>query len=282
MSFNSNDNKALLWSLMYEGGVFTNIPQEHLAKVKDIFERKITILNKSEGTVLEKNKKAMMDMVKELETLRTKPTLKNVKERNYDTPVTSNDIQMKRRETFNNNLEKRQSEFNDMMTVKTPDKPDFSDSPDNPPIGSEMDQLLADMIAKRNLQLSNVTANHDASAAQEWITKDNSNPESFSNTIGESTGAPTLKIGEALDKGNVVENIRLDVKDELDNRKHVTFADTKPDINDKVEPRNGLSFFEKFKKTARDNREIIEEIKTLRSEITNKLSKIDELLVELS
>lgn len=282
MSFNSNDNKALLWGLMYEGGVFTNIPQEHLAKVKDIFERKITSLNESEGTVLEKNKKAMMDMVKELEILRTKPTLTNVKERNYDTPVTSNDIQMKRREAFNNNLEKRQSEFNDMMTVKTPDKPDFTDSPDDPPIGSEMDQLLADMIAKRNLQLSNVTANHDASAAQEWITKDNSNPESFSNTIGESTGPPTLKIGEALDKGNVVENIRIDVKDELDNRKRVTFADTKPATNDKEGQGNGLDFFEKFKKTARDNREIIEEIKTLRSEITNKLSKIDELLVELS
>ena len=158
MSFNSNDNKALLWSLMYEGGVFTNIPQEQLAKVKEIFERKIASLNESEGSVLAKNKKAMMDMVKELEILRTKPTLTNVKERNYDTPVTSNDIQMKRRETFNNNLEKRQSEFNDMMTVKTPDKPDFTDSPDDPPIGSEMDKLLADMIAKRNLQLSNVTA----------------------------------------------------------------------------------------------------------------------------
>ena len=40
MSFNSNENKALLWGLMYEGGVFTNISPEHLSKIKEMFEEK--------------------------------------------------------------------------------------------------------------------------------------------------------------------------------------------------------------------------------------------------
>ena len=58
MSFNSNQNKALLWGLMYEGGVFTNIAPEHLSKVKEMFETKIETWNKADGSILERNKKA--------------------------------------------------------------------------------------------------------------------------------------------------------------------------------------------------------------------------------
>lgn len=285
MSFNSNDNKGLLWGLMYEGGVFTNIPQNQISKVKDIFEEKINHWNNKPGTVLERNKEAMMEMVKELETLRTKPALTSISQRKYDTPqapqnaVTLNEIQTQRRESFNNNLKERQSDFNNMMAVKKPEKPDFSDdSPDNPPVGNnEMDKLLAEMIAKRDLQLSNVSSSHDPNAAQEWITKDNSNPESFTNSI-DTRGAPTLTIGESIDQLSVVENIRLDVQEDISNRaKKVTFSEEVSTDTD-----SELDFLSKFKKSERDNSEIIEEIKALRSEITKKLSKIDDLLVELN
>ena len=279
MSFSSDKNKGLLWNLMYEGGVFANIPNEAVSKVKELFENKISQLDSTPGSVLEKNKQAMMEMVKDVESLRTKPILTSSngpQSRNYDTPVTSADIQNQRREKFNTNLEKKQSEFTSMMTVKKPNKVDFSDSPDEKPIGDEMDKLLADMIAKRDLQLSNATANHNANAAQDWITKDNSNPDSFTNTVTTSS-APTLQIGETLDISSV-ENIKIDVKDEIQNRKTVTFSDE----NDKQKGNEGLDFLSRFKKTARNKKEIIEEIKMLRSEITSKLTKIDELLVELS
>lgn len=276
MSFNSNENKGLLWGLMYEGGVFTNIPQSNLSKVKELFENKINNLNRESGSILEKNKRAMVEMVKELESLRTKPALSqnmHVQERNYDTPVTASDIQAQRQEAFNNNLEKKQQDFNSMMAVKKPKEMDFSDSPDEKPIGSEMDKLLADMIARRDLQLTNASASHNATAAQEWITKDNSNPDAFTNTITSSSNG--LKIGEPLG-GELpnVENIRMDVTEEI-SKKRVTF---------KEEPSKdeGLSFFERFKKTERDNSEIISEIKLLRGEITERLSKIDALLVELT
>ena len=194
-----------------------------------------------------------------------------VSDRKYDAPVTSKEIQNQRRENFNTNLEKRQNEFNDMIAVKKPNKPDFTDSPDDKPIGAEMDKLLADMIAKRDLQLTNATAQQDANAAQEWITKDNSNPDSFSNTITNPV-TTTLKIGESLDVTNI-ENIEIDVKDEVsEHRKRVTFAENES-IGD---------FFQKFKKTERDNKEIIKDIQKIRDEINNRLSKIDDLLVELS
>lgn len=276
MSFSSDKNKGLLWNLMYEGGVFANIPNEAVSKVKELFENKIAQLDGNSGSVLEKNKLAMREMVKEVESLRTKPILSNTPQtRNYDTPITSADIQSQRRDKFNTNLEKKQNEFTSMMTVKKPNKVDFSDSPDEKPIGDEMDKLLADMIAKRDLQLSNATANHNANAAQDWITKDNTNPDSFTNTVTNSN-PPTLQIGESLDISSV-ENIKIDVKDEIQNRKTVTFSDKKDS-----QSTGGLDFLSRFKKTTRDNSEIIEEIKTLRAEITSKLTKIDELLVELN
>jgi hypothetical protein len=269
MSFNSNENKALLWGLMYEGGVFTNIPPEHLSKVKEMFETKIESWNNMDGSILDRNKKAMMEMVKDLEKLRNKSTLNS--DRNYDTPVTTKEIQNQRREKFNTNLEKKQNEFNEMITAKKPSRPDFTDTPDETPIGSEMDKLLADMIAKRDLQLNNATAQQDSNVAQEWITKDNKNPESFTNSIT-TQRVPLLKIGESLDKSNV-ENIKIDVSDEVnEHKKRVTFAET-----------NSTSdFFQKFKLTERDNNEIIKDIQKIREEINNRLSKIDDLLVELN
>lgn len=266
MSFNSDTNKALLWNLMYEGGVFTNIDNSNLSKVKELFDKKILSLSNTQGSVLDKNKQAMREMIKELETIRTKPTLNS--NRKYDTPVTSSDIQNQRREVFNSNLEKRQNEFNDMIKAKTPNKPKFSDSPDEKPIGHEMDKLVSDMITKRKLEISNVTASHNANAAQEWITKDNKNPESFTNILNDNPSV-MIKIGESIDSTNI-DNIQLDVREEINKeRKRVTF---KTDNDD---------FLAKFKKTERENSEIIKDIKVLRDEITSKLSKIDDLLVEL-
>ena len=289
MAFNSNENKGLLWTLMYEGGVFTNINQTHLTKVKEMFENKINILHNSSGTVLEKNKRAMMEMIKDLESLRKTPVLRsnddsdtmsngnNTTERQYDIPVTANDIKSQRQEAFSSTLEKKQSEFTNMMSVKTPERPEFGDNQEEEkPIGEEMDKLLADMIAKRDLQLKNASSGQSSTKAQEWITKDNSNPTDFSNTLNTSTTTtsdpPVLKIGGEINDNIVpsVENIKIDVREEI-NKKHVSFKD------DPVEP----SFFERFKKTDRENNDIINDIKLLKSEITDKLTKLDELLYEL-
>ena len=89
---------------MYEGGVFANIPNEAVSKVKELFENKISDSN---GSVL-KNKQAMMEMVKDVESLRTKPLLSVQMFHNQeigDTPVTSADIKTKE-EKFNTNLKK--------------------------------------------------------------------------------------------------------------------------------------------------------------------------------
>ena len=39
--FSNQKNKALLWNLMYEGGVFKGISSQYLENVKNEFERKI-------------------------------------------------------------------------------------------------------------------------------------------------------------------------------------------------------------------------------------------------
>ena len=78
MSFSSDKNKGLLWNLMYEGGVFANIPNEAVSKVKELFENKIAQLDMRPGNVLEKNKQAMMEMVKDVESLWNEKNTSNV------------------------------------------------------------------------------------------------------------------------------------------------------------------------------------------------------------
>ena len=55
-SFNSNNNKKLLWQLLYENNSFNNIPENQFNNVKNIFEDQINLINNdTTSTLTEKN-----------------------------------------------------------------------------------------------------------------------------------------------------------------------------------------------------------------------------------
>ena len=62
-----------------------------------------------------------------------------------------------------------------MITAEKPKEIDFADSAEEKPIGSEMDNLLADMMEKRSKQLNQVMQNQDTNAAEKWINNEGTN-----------------------------------------------------------------------------------------------------------
>jgi hypothetical protein len=161
--FAGQENKRVLWGILYEGGVFNHIDAGQLDKVKHIFEEQVAYINTTHsGTVMEMNKEAMRAIVNKLEPLKT---------RAEEVPRPAGQAQVKEQRAleFDNSLKSRQEEFTGLINAAKPQRIDFSDGTEDKPIGSEMDRLLAEATARRERELSMVVSSQDVKAGEEWI-----------------------------------------------------------------------------------------------------------------
>jgi len=76
--------------------------------------------------------------------------------------ITYEEIQNDRKSQFEKDFTKKQEEFEDFMTLKTPPVPEFSD-----PVGKtdkpikEMDKIIKDMLAQRNYEVELINKNYN-------------------------------------------------------------------------------------------------------------------------
>ena len=171
---NSSSNKELLWDLMYENGTFNGISETKIIDVKNLFESVVQkIDNNSNDSITEKNKMILLTMIEEVKKIKSVVL------------VTADDISKDRRETFDRNLNARQNELKEMLKIKAPKKVDFSDKNDYPISGS-MDELLSNVISRREQDINNVFHDNHLKHTQE-----NKNNEGKSEK-------KTIKIGDSL------------------------------------------------------------------------------------
>jgi len=183
-SFTNKENKALLWNLMYECGVFKGIESKYLQNVQRDFEQKIiqiTSSTSSTNTLTQLNKQIISEMMLDLNKYRNlahtdKESLKQITIDKNIEPVTSKEVSDRKIQHFNNNLEKKQNEFDDLLKKKQPDEIDFSDDLDKP-IGGEINTMLEAALSKRENELNIVLDKQNTKVAEEWINKDNDDKE---------------------------------------------------------------------------------------------------------
>ena len=209
MSFSGQDNKRLLWGLMADNNVFAGIPDTKVEEVKSLFEQEITKVTTAQGSLLEKNKHILASMNTKLNFLRV-----SAASQESGSAVTNKDLAQERKEAMNNKLQNKQEEFNKLISSDKPKDIDFSDQPDEKPIGSEMDSLLASMMERRKSQLNQVISSQDPEAAEKWIGNQGSGTEVNMNP-------PTLQIGETVETPNITV---VNNTPKLVPEKHVTFS----------------------------------------------------------
>ena len=161
-------NKAFLWNLMYEKGIFKEIQEKYLTEVKKDFENKIILIKKTahhDSTLTDLNKAIIIGMIQELNKYKYKNEPKRV-------PITSAELSQQNQQKFKTNLEALQTEFSSALQIQKPIDINFSDTLDKP-IGSEMDNMLASAIAMRENELNVVLDKQDPNVAEEWINRDN-------------------------------------------------------------------------------------------------------------
>lgn len=217
--FTGQENKRVLWGILYEGGVFNHIDAGQLDKVKRIFEEQVAYINTTHsGTVMEMNKEAMRAIVNKLEPLKTR-----VEE--IPRPASQAQVKEQRAIEFDNSLKSRQEEFTGLINAAKPQRIDFSDGTEDKPIGSEMDRLLAEATARRERELSMVVSSQDVKAGEEWI----------GTTQGPAQGpAQPTPHGQpiAISSTNVSLQIEEVQESQQAPKKKVTFEDVSADPSD--------------------------------------------------
>ena len=243
-TFESNENKGLLWKLMYENNVFSNIPSDNVNKVKDLLETEVNIMKSSNGSILEKNKAVMKNIIDKISTLK-KP---------IDTPlaVTSEDFLKNRQNTIGKKFEERQKEFNSLFEVKKPQSPQFVDKLNDEPIGSDMKNIVAAAMAKRESDLQTAMSNQDRNAAEKWLS-------------GKSTSETKLIIGEKIAPPKT---------SHITPNRKVTFKEPE-NYNEKS------SLFDRFKKSEQINTTSNTTSNTMSNTMSFKIQKIRTLLSEI-
>ena len=156
---NSNENKALLWSLLSEEQVFSGLGERSMQPVITLFETAIhTTINtyaQSQNTSLitlsNLNKDVIQRVIKEVANYKMHTATTSTS----TAPYKSADIQEARIKDITSKVKVLENDMNAFLVLKKPPEIDFSDKKinDDAPIGDNMDQLIKDALAAREREL---------------------------------------------------------------------------------------------------------------------------------
>ena len=188
-SFNTNENKNLLWELMNTHNLFKDIDNQHYQEVQKLFEEEIVFISNNNKSLdlVEQNKKFLSSIITKLNK--------------YKNPVifthTAAELQLKKQKELDNSYNKKQNEFNELINSHIPSQSiNFSDEIDKP-FEDDIDKIINETIASRDLQIENIiqTQSNSIDHANSWIANNNPN------------AARNITIGEPLNKQIIDSNI---------------------------------------------------------------------------
>ena len=284
--FTSQANKRLLWEIMVENNVFTDISNTYVTNIKADFEKNLQRIKGTitgNDTILELNKKSILKMIEEVKKYRELP---NSTTTPHHVPVTSSEVLNKKQAQFQKGLQTKQEEFNQLIQPVKPQTIDFSDKTDDEPIGSEMDMKLSQTIAWREQQLSQVLEKQNPTEANEWINngkKENVTANGIANVSPIINSSNHIKIGDPtkIDESNFInlkkvsfveDNVNIIINDRATNDRAT---------NDRATNDRAFNFMDKLKK-----KEGIEDIKPdieiLKAELTNVKAELTNVKADLS
>ena len=95
------------------------------------------------------------------------PIRLNIEESNQNYSITAEELHAERIDEFDKQLSQKQNEFNSMMILEKPLELNFSDIKDKP-IGSEMEQLIANTMKQRNFDIEQIH-NQNINVDTNWL-----------------------------------------------------------------------------------------------------------------
>jgi len=212
---NTNENKEMLWELLRDNQAFKGLTNTQYNNVITIFNTTLNQTTTANKPLMELNKEFISSMLQQLNSIKMNTLQDNVKNNIVDPKVlTHEEIQKQKRSEFENNLEKRQSEFTKYMKIHVPDTIDFGDNIKEEPI-SNVDSLIHEKMKERSYDIfdkqEEKTLNENGTANNENVTT-NSIKKEIKNIDSEQLVNDVSKDIDIFKK----EEILIDVKSNTD------------------------------------------------------------------
>lgn len=281
-NFLSNENVTILWEIVKEYIGDNSNDYDHTL---NIFKENLSPFYENERnrmTLIDMNKKYILMIIQYIKNSRipeTKSTLIKKESSGSVKPVTVEEIQNSRLHTFERDLNYRQEEFTNSMSIQKPPVPIFSIKIEDEPI-IEMEETIKKMIVQRNYDIDIINKNIESQniSPETWLKPSETSIKNKENKEHMETSKEPNKETNKETKENK-ENIKF-IKIDETNLDSKIYKNQIIDLNKHITWEDETDIFTKFKKIKSDqdnidlNRILVIEENVLN--LSNKIKNIDE------
>jgi len=175
--FLNKDNVSTIWDVISDEDIFKFQSREIQGLVFQMFTNNLKgfyeVERQKTNNLMDINKKYILLILNHIKQTYPQKIYNKIKifdEVPVKESITYEDIQNDRKTQFEKDLQLKQQEFEDSITLKAPPVPEFADKHKDNPI-SEMDKSIQEMIAKRNYEVEQINTHYQSTANQvnNWL-----------------------------------------------------------------------------------------------------------------
>ena len=157
MEYLGSDNKGMMWGILQESNIFTDIPDEKFHNVKAIFDDTMMKINATMGTMslMEKNKITVEELISKINKEKTNYSTSARTDSKVKIVYRAEDLHKERSSQLNNKMEQQRNELTTLINPNKPADINFADdiTDGDKPIGNDMDRLISERLASREREL---------------------------------------------------------------------------------------------------------------------------------
>jgi hypothetical protein len=269
--FIQKDNVNMLWDVISDEENFRFLTRDVQEKIYQLFLNNIQGFFDNEkmktNSLVDINKKYILLILNHIKkNYNIQPNKITIYQDPVKESITYEEIQNDRRSKFDRDLNRRQEEFEDFMTIKAPPVPEFADKETDRPI-KEMDKILKEMQSQRNYEIENINRNQSATTqVDNWLKPQETSLKSEKFTPVEQT--QNYSRFKFLDQ---------DAQEGVKDKKNVSFSNIEEIKTFNVEDEEDDNIFSKLKKVSGKQTENIKLEMNEPSIIENKEDRIAKL-----
>ena len=187
MEYLGSDNKGMMWGILQESNIFTDIPDEKFHNVKAIFDDTMMKINANMGTMslMEKNKITVEELISKINKEKTNYSTSARTDSKVKIVYRAEDLHKERSSQLNNKMEQQRNELTTLINPNKPADINFADdiTDGDKPIGNDMDRLISERLAsrERELEIPKITEE-----GEKWLNANaNANANATANTTSD-------------------------------------------------------------------------------------------------
>jgi hypothetical protein len=283
--FNTKDNIKMLWDVISDEDIFTFLTPDIQSKIYNLFLNNIQgffeVERKKTNSLVDLNKKFILLILNHIKkTYQFKPskiTIHNEQPQLKEL-ITFEDIQNDKKTQFEKDLNRRQEDFEESMTLKAPPIPEFADNKTDKPI-KEMDKILKEMQAQRNYEVEQINRTYNTTnQVDNWLKPQETSlkTEKFESKLEEPQTHSRFKFLNEIDQTlSPKKNVTFNTNDQVN-----TFI-SEPDVEDEED----INIFSKLKKVDKKEDNIRLEIREqppIYHENEDRIAKLERSVLNLN